>query len=513
MMGPNKRSRKQKLALNTGTSLLYEAVTVVCGLILPRLVLEAYGSEVNGLVHSIAQFLHIVAFLDLGVGSVVQSALYKPLADGDWVGTSSIIASAQRFFRRIAAILLVYVVFLMGVYPFFARGSFDWAYSALLVAAMGISSFAQYYFGVVDRLLLLANQEGYVQYTAQIATAVLNTAACAVIIKLGASIQTVKLVTSLVFLCRPWALRLYVNRHYRIDRHIRFAGEPLKQKRNGIAQHVSYVVLTGTDNIVLTLFSTLSNVSIYSVYHLVIYGIKLLFLSMTNGIRAIIGELWARKDLARLDAVFGMTEFALHAATVWIFTCTWKLILPFVGIYTAGITDAEYIQPLFAAVLVLAHAVHCLRIPYNMLILATGAYRESQNMHIATAVINIVMSVAAVSWLGLLGVAIGTLAALLYQTTWMVVFDSRNNIRWPLAKVGRQLLFDVCAVAGILAATHFLDLDAASYPAWFLAAAEVALVSGAVVAALGLLFYRPVIFSMADMLRHRKRPAAARGVP
>lgn len=508
-MGPNKRTRKQKLALNTATSLFYELTTVVCGLILPRLVIEAYGSEVNGLVHSIAQFLHIVAFLDMGVGSVVQSALYKPLADGDFAATSSIVASAQRFFRRIAGILLIYVVFLVGVYPCFAHGDFDWGYSALLVAAMSISSFAQYYFGIVDRLLLLANQEGYVQYIAQIATIILNTAACAVIIKLGASIQMVKLVTSLIFLVRPFALRLYVNRHYRIDRHIRLVGEPIKQKRNGIAQHVSYVVLTGTDNIVLTLFSTLSNVSIYSVYHLVIYGIKLLFLSMTNGIKAIIGELWARQDLERLDSVFGMTEFAMHAATVWVFTCTWKLILPFVGIYTAGVTDAEYIQPLFAAVLLLAHAIHCLRIPYNMLILATGAYRESQNMHIATAVINIVISVAAVSFFGLIGVAVGTLVALLYQTTWMVVFDSRHNIRWPLAKVGRQVAFDLCAVAAILLATAFVGTDAENFLEFAVCAVEVALVAALVVAALSFLFYRKQLGGFLLLVKGRRRKAAA----
>lgn len=507
-MPPNNRTTKQKLALNTVSSLFYEIATVVCGLILPRLVMRAYGSEVNGLVNSIAQFLHVVAFLDLGVGAVVQSALYKPLALRDFASTSAIVASAQRFFRRIAIVLLVYVLFLVGVYPCFAHGNFDWAFSALLVAAMSISYFAQYYFGVVDRLLLLANQEGYVQYSAQIATLVLNTAACAALIKLGASIQLVKLVASLIFLCRPLALRLYVNRHYRIDRKIRLVGEPIKQKRNGIAQHVSYVVLTGTDNIVLTLFSTLYNVSIYSVYHLVVYGIKLLFLSMTNGIKAIIGELWAKQDLPRLNSVFGMTEFAMHTATVWVFACAWKLILPFVRIYTAGVTDAEYIQPLFAAVLLLAHAIHCLRIPYNMLILASGAYRESQNMHIATAAINIVVSVAAVKSFGLVGVAVGTLAALLYQTSWMIVFDARHNIRWPLAKVGRQLLFDLCAVAGILLATSCIRTDVAGYGGLFVCAAATAALAGLVVAGLGLLFYPRQISAILRLFGGKKRKPA-----
>lgn len=492
--------------LNTVTSLLFEITTIVCGLILPRLIIRSYGSGVNGLVNSIAQFLHIISFLDLGVGAVVQSALYKPLAEKDHTGVSNILASAQRFFRRIAMLLLAYILVLIVVYPFI-RGDFGWLFSALLVAAMSISYFAQYYFGVVDRLLLIANQEGYVQYIAQIITLVLNTVACVIIIRLGASIQLVKLVTSIIFLARPLFLRAYVNRHYSIDRRMEVVGEPIKQKWNGVAQHVSYVVLTSTDNIVLTLLSTLENVSVYTVYHMVIYGIKQLFISMTNGIKAIMGELWAKKETEKLSSVFGMTEFAVHAFAVFVFTCTWKLILPFVSIYTSGVTDAEYIQPLFATILILAHAIHCLRIPYNMLILATGAYKQAQNMHIITAAINVIISVLVVSYYGLVGVAVGTLAAMVYQTSWMIIFDSKNNIHWPIRNVLKQLLFDALAVAGIVGATWFIRIDAANYLEWVVYAVLTAAISGLVVLALSLIFYRKQLFGALKLLKRRKKHA------
>lgn len=73
--------RKKLLALNTSTSLFYQVTTIICGFILPRLILQSFGSEVNGLVNSITQFLAIISFLELGVGSVIQSSLYKPLAE------------------------------------------------------------------------------------------------------------------------------------------------------------------------------------------------------------------------------------------------------------------------------------------------------------------------------------------------------------------------------------------------------------------------------------------------
>lgn len=82
---------------------------------------------------------------------------------------------------------------------------------------------------------------------------------------------------------QPFLVYLYVRSHYKIDKHIKYTKEPIAQKWNGIAQHVAAVILDGTDTIVLTLFATLSDVSIYSVYYLVVKGVKQLFLSMTNG--------------------------------------------------------------------------------------------------------------------------------------------------------------------------------------------------------------------------------------
>lgn len=69
------------------------------------MILESFGSDVNGLVNSITQFLGVITLLDLGVGAVVQSALYKPLAENDTDTISKIYVSANKFFRRLAEIL------------------------------------------------------------------------------------------------------------------------------------------------------------------------------------------------------------------------------------------------------------------------------------------------------------------------------------------------------------------------------------------------------------------------
>lgn len=482
--------RKRRLAYNTFSSLFFQVTTIICGFILPRLILTAFGSDVNGLVNSITQFLGIISFLELGVGAVVQSSLYKPLAEHDEDQVSRVIKSANRFFRTIARILLVYVVSLVIFYPMFAKQQFGHAYTATLIIVISISSFAQYYFGIVNRLLLTADQHGYVQYNAQTVAIILNTVACFILIKLGCGIQMVKLITSLIYLLQPIVIYLYVRKHYHINHKITYAEEPIKQKWNGIAQHVASVILDGTDIVVLTMFASLSAVSIYSVYFLVVKGVKQLFLSMTNGIQSLMGELWANGEKKELKDLFGWTEWMIHTGTIFVFGVAAITIVPFVQVYTKGIMDADYVQPLFSFFLVMANAGHCLRLPYNLMILAAGHYKQTQSNYIVAAVLNIVISILAVKHYGLIGVAIGTLIAMVYQTVWMALYDSKNLIKWPFKNFLKQVAVDALTLVFMFVMTNMIQMATVNYAAWALYAVIVSIASVMVVIVVNMVFYK-----------------------
>lgn len=483
-------SRTKKLALNTTTSLILQVVTLICGFILPRLILETFGSEVNGLVNSVTQFLGVISLLDLGVGTVIQSSLYKPLAENDKNTISKIYVSASKFFKRLAMILLIYVVILMEAYPLIINKSFGFIYTVTLIGSICISTFAQYYFGIVNSLLISADQKGYIQYTAQIITIVFNTIACTVFIKLGSSIQLIKLTTSLIFLCRPFFLDLYVRKHYDINRRIVYKEEPIKQKWNGMAQHFASYVLNGTDNIILTIFSTLANVSIYSVYNIVIMGVKNSLLSMTNGFQSLIGEMLAKNEKGQLNNFFSYVEWILHTSTTLVFGCTGVLIVSFVRVYTNGIDDADYIQPLFAILITLANAGHCLRLPYNILILAAGHYKQTQNNYIIAVILNIVISIATVKIWGLVGVAIGTLIAMIYQTVWMAWYDSKNIINWSFKHFLKQCMVDFITVIIATIVTYKIPIIRVTYYAWFIQAIEVFTCWFIIIMIINLIFYR-----------------------
>ena len=480
---------KKKLIYNTVTSLVLQVVTLVSGFIMPRLFLSNYGTEINGVINSITQFLGIINLAEMGIGQVIHSKLYHPLATNNNDLISKIVVSGQRFYFKIAVILLFYVSALVFIYPLLIDRSLDWIFTATLILSMSVSLFSQYLVGNNDRTLLSADQRSYILNAVQIALSFVNIFVTIFLIENGYSIQLVKLVSSLVFLIKPIVGRIYINKKYAIDRKIKYDDDPIKEKWSGSSQFFMAFILDGTDNIVLTLFSTLKNISIYSVYLMVISGIRMLHQSLSAGLQTYVGNIWALQNKEKIKSVFSRMEFGLHTMNVFLFGCTAILIVPFVKVYTAGIVDADYNQPIFAILLTSAYLAACLKTTYNIVILAAGHFRQTQICHIVAAILNIGISIAFVCWWGLVGVAIGTLVAMTYQMIWMGIYVSKHLLQRPVRRLFKRIAVDVACICLIFVSTAWINLPSLNYGSWIWMAIKVALIALVDIVILSCFFY------------------------
>lgn len=495
--------RTRKLVLNTISSWIYEVLVIISGLILPRMFLSFYGSEINGLVQSITQFLSIISFMQLGMGAVIQASLYKPLVDSNSEKISEVVTSANKFFKKIGIALIAYSIILIFLYPKITNNTFNFQEVALLVFAISLNLFVQYYFGIVDIILLNADQKGYINYIGSIITLIFNTVICVILIYAGLSIQLVKIISAFILLIKPMYNRVYINKHYSLNRRIKYTGEPIKQKWNGIAQHISSVVIENTDTIVLTLFSTLSNVSIYGVYYMVINGIKTLFLSVSYGVEAVLGELWARGNKENLYHFFESAEWLIHNLVILFFGCTGTLIVPFIMLYTKGVTDANYNQFNFAVLIVLAHAMYCIRLPYHMMIKASGQFKETQSNYFIAAIINLLVSIITVKLMGLIGVAIGTFIAMLYQTVWMAVYNYRNIFKKSINDFLKLMLIDSLIVILAAIVMNILPIDANTILKWLISAFIAFIVWAVLIFVINCIFYKDKVSSVITKVKNK----------
>lgn len=481
-------TRKQKQLYNSMSGLLLQLVSIVCGFILPRFFLQYFGSEINGLVASITQFLGFIALMELGIGAVVQTAFYKPLAKKNKNKISEIYVSASSFFKKILVLFAVYLVVLCIAFPLL-KSDFEIIFTDSLLLIIAISLIAQYFFGMVNQLLLNADQKSYIYQLITVFSIILNTIICVLLMKSGLSIQIVKLGSSLALLIRPLALYLYVRKNYDIDRNIIIKEEPIKQKWNGIAQHIAFFVLVNTDIIILTLLGNFKLVSIYSIYYLVVSGVQKLLLAATNGIRALFGNMLANGENKKIIQRFYQYEWLMHNLVTLLFTCTAILITPFIITYTSGINDANYNQPLFGVLLTLAYALYCLRLPYNTIVLAAGHYKQTQTSSWIEMIINILISVVLVENYGIIGVACGTIAAMLYRTIYLVYYI-RNIINYKAFSYFKHIFIDVIIVSLVCVFMNEITFYGYDYLSWTIYAVKTFTIAAMITIVINVMVYK-----------------------
>ncbi len=466
-------NRRKKLIYNTISALVLQVITLICGLILPRQILQYFGSDVNGLVTSISQFLSVIVVLELGVGPVIQSNLYKPLAGQDKETVSKIVVSAERFYRKIAYIFIVYISFLLVVYPRINK-EYDFCFTASLILIISISSFAQYFFGITYQNLLSADQKIYIHSVLRIFTVILNTVLSIILMRGGCSIHVVKLISACVFVVQPIVLNLYVKKKYNINRKIIYNEEPIKQKWNGLAQHLAAVVCSEIDVVLLTFLASYQDVSIYSVYLLVVNGITNLVMTTVSGLESFWGNMMAKNEEKLLIRSFEVVECLMHMVVTVLFCSTAILITPFVSVYVKGIEDSSaYILPLFGGLLTFAYGVQCLRVPYFRIIKAAGHYKQTQSGAIGSMLLNIVISLLLVKPFGLNGVALGTLAAMLYHTIYFAWYLRKNILVRPIKHFIKYLSIDSICVMTFFVIMNGRELITDTYYDWIVLSIQV----------------------------------------
>lgn len=494
--------RSKKAILNIITSLLLQVVVLICGFIVPKLIITKFGSNVNGLVSSITQFLAYITLLEAGFGPVVKAALYRPIANKDKKQIGNILKASEKFFRTIALIFIVYLIILSVVYPVIVSSQFAYMYTLSLVLIISISTLAEYYFGMTYKLYLQAEQKTYITSIIQMVSYILNTLAIIVLVKCNASIHVVKLVSSIIFVLRPVTQNIYVRKKYNINLKDADKDYQLKQKWDGLAQHIAAVVHNNTDITILTIFTKIAEVSVYSVYYLVVKGINSIIQAFTGGIDASFGDMIVKGEQEQLNKSFKTYELFYYTITTIAYICTVILIIPFVEVYTFGITDANYIRPVFATLLVLSEFVWAIRLPYSSITLAAGHFKETRKGAWVEAISNITISLIFVWKYGIVGVAIGTLVAMLIRTVEFVYHtnkyilerkQSESTIRFGIIAI--QLI--VVALLSKLLPTY----EFTNYLIWIKYACMVLILTLIVVLPINLIVYKKDVKDLLDIIK------------
>lgn len=497
--------KSESLFKNIISSLILQIVSLIYGFIVPILIIKFYGSETNGLISSITKFLSYIVLLEVGIGPVVKNALFKPLVEKDKNKVESILGTANRFFKFIAKAFIIYVLILCVIYPFIVQEKYSQWYVISLILAISISRLSEYFIGMTYKLFLQSDGKNYIIDFIYIITYIIDIIAIYILIKASCSIQFIKLICSLIYLIRPLCMKIYFEKKYNfsIDKKSTYV---LDKKWDALFHHIAATVQDNTDIIVLTLFSTLTNVSIYSIYSLVITGIQSIIYSFINGLDAFFGKMMVKENNDVVRKKFENYNFLYYTISTILLACTIVLVIPFVEIYTANISDANYSYPLFAYVMVFAEFNFIIRYPYSTITFAKGHFKETCWFSILEPIVNITLSIIFVKKYGLIGVAIGTFISILIRSFGFIIYASKNILKMNLIKNFKIIILSyIELIIVLLIKIKFINITINNYFSWFIFAVCNFIVITIFICLTNSLFYKDKVKNIINFLKNRRK--------
>lgn len=455
-------SNAKKSVGNILTGLISQLITLALGIITPRLFLVNLGSEANGLLNSISQILVYVSLLEAGVGTASLQALYGPVATEDKASINAILAATSRFYKRTGRVYLLVVLALTVLFPLTIQSSLPRSDIMLVVFLSGMPGAVSYYFQGKFRLLLQAEGKSYILTNLSTIFTVLASLSKIILLLAGFNVVALQAMYLAFSLIQTALIVLYMKRHYKwLDLSVQPNFDAISQSKNVMLHQVTGLIFSNTDILVLTYACGLSTVSVYAMYTL-LFGMISTMIGHFGGVNFILGQTF-HADRQRYLKLHDLYEVFNMTLTFCLYCIANIFILPFLSIYTAGVFDVTYVDKYLPYLFIATYLLSNGRSSSSQAITFAQHFKQVQGRAVLETIINLIVSLIGVNYLGIYGVLLGTIAALLYRTNDMILYANRKILhRSPWITYRRWLLNLALFVVVTVAAKYifsFIPLD------------------------------------------------------
>ncbi len=449
-MAESKGSNARK---NAFLGFFNQFVILALGLVIPRLVLVNYGSEANGLLTTVTQIFTYVALLEAGIGNAAVNAFYKPIVAQDKDGICDVFSATQKYFRKVTLLYALCVIVISFTYPLVVASELDYTTIFWVIFFQGMSGVVTFYFSAAYRQLLTADGKYYIISTIHLIIYILSSVLKIILMTHGISIVFLQILNFAVTCIQISMFYAVMRRKYAYLKKVPSPNMSALAERNAFVVHeVSSTIFSSTDALVLSTFCSLKVASVYAIYNLVFSSLSSLVNSVNNGLNYILGHVYAKKDSKKYEIAHDTYESVYMMAVFAVFTVAYVLILPFVSLYTASVNDIKYVDALLPFLFVAIQLLSCSRAVASRLITISGHAKATQLRSIIEAVINLVVSIILANLIGIYGVLLGTIVALLYRSNDIIIYANKKILkRSPFCTYKKMLVYmSVFAIVAIL---------------------------------------------------------------
>lgn len=421
----NRKNVFKNLIISFGGQL----IIIALGFLLPRIILTNYGSDTNGLMVTITQIFTYLALFEAGIGVATKNSLFNPIISDDKQKISEIVTVSRKQFGKVSLYYGIGVILLSIILPFILKTSLSYWTVCLIILFEGVANAISFYFVNTRSAFLTANGKNYAITSMDLVVRILSYGIKILLAFFKVNLILLQACFFAVSLLKILFYHLYTKKKYPwLDFNSKTNLSKLPDKNAYIVSEIAWTIFSSTDMIVLSVFISTSLSSVYSVYSMVFVSLSNLLNSAYLSINYILGQKY-HEDIETYKSVHNIfNSFFMMIITIFISTA-YILIIPFVKMYTADVTDINYIYTslpiLFGLVQMLSWSRY---LPGNLSGLA-GYAKPTSIVSIIEASLNIILSIILVNFLGIFGVLLATVIALPIKVIYLNVLSEHTILK------------------------------------------------------------------------------------
>lgn len=421
-MNFNSKSRKVNSLLSSGAGIVNQLAQLLGNFVYRTVFLMVLSREYLGINGLFTNVLQVFSLAELGIGSAILYNMYGAFARQD----TDKIGQLVGFYKKIYSLLALLILGIgVAFYPFL--GSIvnveeipaDVSLPAVYFLFV-LNSVASYLF-VYKQSLLSADQREYAVKLFATAIMVLCYVVRIVILFLTEDYVLVLAAGIVLTILMNWLFSLWITRKYHSVFQVASKlpeeerKEIYKSTRGLLCHKIGTVVVTSTDNIVISKFVSLAAVGLYSNYGTLVSAITNFGVSLINGMLPSIANFTAT---ATKDETYTMLKRIMMVdlwLTSWTSVCLFTLLNPFI---TVWLDESYLLSYAVVAVVCLQHYLQTSRLAVNNFVYSAGLFMRDRIRPLIESVINLAVSVVLAKQYGIIGVFIGTCVSGLLTYYW-----------------------------------------------------------------------------------------------
>jgi len=484
--------RVKSFIRNTTFGLIFEVIMLIFGLIVPRLIISSYGSEVNGLTSTINQLLAVLNLLQAGALGASIFSLYKPLAEDDFEKVSRVLAASRNFFVKMGTYFLIGTFLIAPISTFFMLDSeIDPLFIMASIIILGLNASFSFFFISKYDIVFAADQKRYILSLAGICERLSYYFILFYIIFQGFHF----LFMYLAILTGNVIKIIYLETQYRKRYKRRIVNvkvgkdEKIKDRQYVMYTQIGLQIVSASPIIIISALYDLSLASVYAVYNLVQEIMLKLFNMVFNSVSAVFGNLVATGNKDSINKVSNLLQFIYISMGTLLLTGIVFLMPSFISLYIDNIADINYSYPLLVIMITVHLISFCIYQPIKTLINSFGLFKETYIQSVLTALIAVITSIlfGMISMpLVLLGPTIFYFLTLSYQ---LILLKKRNP--WlSFAKFGGRTIMMISLIFVSYLIYYLINLSIENWLSWIVVAILVTFISSLLILIYSFIFER-----------------------